>query len=65
MTKEEAKKMAKWLNELNASGYAGCTSTGQIVDRREHPDAIPVAANRMFGVVEPKPLPTDKKDKRE
>ncbi len=56
MTKEQAQEMAKWLKELNASGYAGCNRKGSIVDRREEPDAIPVMENSMFGVVKPKML---------
>lgn len=56
MTKEEAIKKGEWLKELNASGYAGVLSTGELVDRREHPEAIPVQANSMFGVVKPKKL---------
>lgn len=56
MTKEEAENKAVWLKELNASGYAGILPTGQLVDRREHPKAIPVQANSMFGVVKPKKL---------
>lgn len=45
--------------EINDSGYAGITKTGQIVDRREHPDAVPVQENRLLGVPKPKPLPTN------
>lgn len=47
---------AEWVKELNASGYAGILSTGEIVDRREHPKAIPVQENELFGVVKPKKL---------
>ncbi len=57
MTKEEAEEKGKWLSELNASGYAGILSTGELVDRREYPNAIPVQENSMFGVVKPKSLP--------
>jgi len=54
----------KWLRGLNASGYAGCkTPEGWIVDRREFPDAIPVQANSLFGVVKPKEL-TDEQIKQ-
>lgn len=48
--------MAEWIKGLNASGYAGCLPNGWIVDRREYPEAHPIAANSMFGVVEPKKL---------
>lgn len=48
---------ANWIKGLNASGYAGIkTPEGYIVDRREFPDAIPVKANSVFGVVKPKKL---------
>lgn len=43
--------------EINDSGYAGCMPDGQIVDRRKHPEAIPVQKNRLLGIPEPKPLP--------
>lgn len=52
----EIESVAIWLRELNASGYAGILSNGQLVDRREHPEAIPVQENVMFGVVKPKKL---------
>jgi hypothetical protein len=45
------------IHELNASGYAGVLPNGNIVDRRKHPNAIPIQANSLFGVVKPKPLP--------
>lgn len=40
--------------EISKSGYGGVLPNGQIVDRREHPEAVPIQENRMFGV--PKPL---------
>ena len=43
-----------WIKGLNASGFAGVKSDGNIVDRREFPDAIEVPANEMLGVAEPK-----------
>lgn len=42
--------------ELNKNGYAGVNKNGNIVDRREFPDAIPVQENSIFGVVKPKKL---------
>jgi sulfur carrier protein ThiS len=42
--------------ELNKTGYAGVLPNGNIVDRRKHPNAIPIQENRMFGVVKPKPI---------
>ncbi len=42
------------IPELIRSGYAGVLPNGNIVDRREHPNAVPMAANSMMGVPEPK-----------
>jgi len=41
---------------LNKTGYAGILPNGNIVDRRDYPEAIPVQENKMFGVVKPKDL---------
>jgi hypothetical protein len=40
--------------KLNQSGYAGINRDGRIVDRREHPDAIPIQANESLGIPAPK-----------
>ena len=40
--------------EISKSGYGGVLQSGNIVDRREHPEAIPIEENKMFGV--PKPI---------
>jgi len=42
---------------ISKSGYGGILSTGNIVDRREHPEAIPIAKNSMFGVPGPIAIP--------
>lgn len=48
------------LDELNKTkavieaGWAGVLSNGNIVDRREHPEAIPIPKNSMFNTPEPK-----------
>ncbi len=42
--------------EINESGYAGILSNGNIVDRRVHPEAIPIPKNELFGISEPKKL---------
>lgn len=42
------------MRALIASGYAGCLPDGKIVDRRKHPEAIPVQKNELLGVPEPK-----------
>lgn len=48
------------IDEINQSGYAGILPNGNIVDRREHPEAIPIRANALLGIPEPKKL-TDEK----
>ncbi len=45
------------IHEINQSGYAGCDRNGNIVDRREHPESVPIQENRMMGIPKPKPLP--------
>lgn len=45
---------AMYIDLLNASGFAGVLSNGNIVDRRYHPEAIPIQKNSVFGVVDPK-----------
>ncbi len=52
--KEQPENPVEWIKGLNASGYAGCLRNGNIVDRREFQEAIPVQKNSMFGVVDPK-----------
>lgn len=47
---------AEWIKGLNASGYAGITPKGTIVDRREFPEAIAIQKNSMFGIIKPKKL---------
>lgn len=61
MSREMKKRLEALLKvqKINKSGYAGCTRDGQIVDRRKFPDAVPVQANSLFGIPEPKPLPNE------
>ena len=40
--------------EISKSGYAGVLPNGNIVDRREHPEAMPIEKNNMFEI--PKPI---------
>jgi hypothetical protein len=40
--------------EISKSGYAGVMPNGNIVDRREHPEAMPIEENKMLGI--PKPI---------
>lgn len=50
----------EWIEGLNQSGFAGIRrENGMLCDRRQFRDAIPVQANSLFGVVEPKPLPDE------
>jgi hypothetical protein len=37
------------------SGFGGMLPNGYIVDRREHPEAMPIPKNTMLGAPEPKP----------
>ena len=46
----------EWITGLNKSGYAGILSNGNIVDRREFPNAIPIQENSLFNVVKPNKL---------
>lgn len=42
--------------EISQDGYAGMLPNGNIVDRREFPNAIPVQKNSLFGIPTPKKL---------
>jgi hypothetical protein len=42
--------------DINKSGYAGVLPNGNIVDRRKHPEAIPVQRNPLFGTPDPKEI---------
>ena len=53
--KDKTEELLKVI-ELNKSGYAGVLSSGGIVDRRKHPEATPVYANKLFNVSEPQPV---------
>lgn len=62
MTKEQYEMLrqkggydAMYIDLLNASGFAGVLPNGNIVDRRYHPDAIPIQKNSVFGVADPIP----------
>ena len=52
---EKVKELFKII-EFNKSGYVGILSNGNIVDRREHPEAMPIQENRMFGIIKPKTI---------
>lgn len=44
------------LIEITRLGYGGMLPDGRIVDRREHPDALPLPENAMLGIPKPKPV---------
>lgn len=44
----------EYTGAISRSGYAGMMPNGNIVDRRKHPEAIPIQANRLFNVPTPK-----------
>jgi hypothetical protein len=44
------------------SGYAGVMPNGNIVDRREHPEAVAVPENTLLGVPEPARLAAEEGD---
>jgi hypothetical protein len=56
MTKEQAEQAAEKMQALVASGYAGILANGNIIDRREHPKAIPIQENSLLNVPKPKKL---------
>jgi sulfur carrier protein ThiS len=56
ISKEEKLKELLKIVDLNKTGYAGVLPNGNIVDRRDYPNAIPVQENPMFGVVKPKDI---------
>lgn len=42
--------------EMSKSGYGGILPDGRIVDRREHPEAIPFQQNSLMGIPAPKTI---------
>jgi len=59
MDKEQRLVELRKILELNKTGFAGILQNGNIVDRRVHPEAIPVQRNMAFGVVDSKPIKLD------
>ncbi len=55
-------KNLRKITELNESGFAGIDRNGNIVDRRIHPEAIPVQENPLFNVAKPRKVIQDLKD---
>ncbi len=44
------------IREFTSEGFAGVLPSGGVVDRRIHPEAIPVPENALLGVPKPKEL---------
>jgi len=42
--------------EINQSGFAGMNASGNIVDRRKFPLAVPVQENKLLDIPKPKKL---------
>jgi hypothetical protein len=47
------------LVEAIHSGYGGVMPNGNVVDRRQHPSAVPIPANPFFKTPAPKPVPNN------
>ncbi len=58
MTEEKRRALLlenyKKILKANKEGYAGCLPNGNLVDRREHPEAYPIAENSMFHITKPR-----------
>ncbi len=55
LNEDKLKELNKTL-ELIKSGYGGILSNGNIVDRREHPEAHPFQENSSLGTPKPKEI---------
>jgi hypothetical protein len=44
------------IQEIVKSGYGGCMPNGNIVDRREHPTAIPLQKNSLLNIPKPRTI---------
>ena len=53
------KELLKTMDVIK-SGYAGVMPNGNIVDRREHPEAIEIPENPLFSTPKPKRLKSDR-----
>ena len=64
MTKKKMTEQARLKEllktvEVMKSGYAGILPNGNIVDRREHPEAVVIQENPLFNTPKPKRLRED------
>jgi hypothetical protein len=57
-SKEQKARTLDLVNttKIIESGYAGVLSNGNIVDRREHPEATPIQENSLFNTPKPKKI---------
>lgn len=44
------------IKDVMQAGYGGMTKSGQLVDRREHPEATTIAANSLLNIGKPQPV---------
>lgn len=56
MTDPEKARMLKALLRAQKEGYGGILPSGTIVDRREHPEALPIPKNSLMGIPDPQPV---------
>lgn len=61
-SEEEKLKALQALGRVIQEGYAGIKRDGGIVDRRLHPDALPIPGNSLLGAPEPKKIGVDQAD---
>ena len=60
MTKEEKERIDRLMknheiiDKANREGFAGILPNGNLVDRRNTPQAHPIAKNSMFNVAQPR-----------
>ena len=59
MTEQARLKELLKTVDIMKSGYAGVMSNGNIVDRREHPEAVAIQENPLFNTPKPKRLRED------
>jgi hypothetical protein len=51
--RQELLKAAERHMRVKAAGFAGCLPGGMLVDRRDHPEALPIPANTVLLVPPP------------
>jgi len=60
ITPEQRRERLLKIKELSTTGFAGVMPNGQIVDRREMPQAVPMKRNIYFGIPDPQPVAGDR-----